>query len=239
MPNGTSEAVFFAPDAQSPRPGVIHSTGIGGIRPAHRQMARQLAAEGFAVPMPNLFYRTARPPVFGIPRDAPRDVLMKRVGELAAPLTPAAIEADAARDFDSLLGRDAARKDLPIGGVGYCISGALALRFAAARPQAVGAAASFHGRRLFPEAPDSVHLVLPQVRARLYFAHAVKDPSMPREAIEGLERALKGRDGEYESETYEGAYHSWTSPDSPVYNASQAARAFEKLVELFKRGSAS
>jgi len=32
---------------------------------------------------------------------------------------------------------------------------------------------------------------------------------------------------------YDGAYHSWTVPDSPVYNQPQAERAFEKLTNLF------
>jgi len=59
---------------------------------------------------------------------------------------------------------------------------------------------------------------------------------MPEEAIEKLDRALEawGASGNrYESEVYEGAYHGWTAPDSPVYNGPQAERAFKKLTELF------
>lgn len=55
---------------------------------------------------------------------------------------------------------------------------------------------------------------------------------MPAEAIEKLNRALQSWGGKCESETYEGAYHSWTVPDSPVYNQAQAERAFNKLTEL-------
>jgi carboxymethylenebutenolidase len=75
---------------------------------------------------------------------------------------------------------------------------------------------------------------LPRVKARLYFAHAVQDRNMPAEAIEKFERALKSWGGAYESETYEGAFHGWTTPDSPVYNRAQAERAFSKLLELFR-----
>jgi carboxymethylenebutenolidase len=56
---------------------------------------------------------------------------------------------------------------------------------------------------------------------------------MPGEAIRSLERALEDWGGQYESETYEDAYHSWTSSDSPVYNQPQAERAFQKLVAFF------
>jgi len=93
-------------------------------------------------------------------------------------------------------------------------------------------AASFHGSGLVTAGASSPHLVLPRVRARLYFAHAENDRLMPREAIETLDRALEHWGGQHESEVYEGAAHSWTVPDSPVYNETQAERAFAKLTAL-------
>ena len=56
---------------------------------------------------------------------------------------------------------------------------------------------------------------------------------MTAEDIAYFEQALAAWDGEYESETYEGASHGWTVPDNPVFNATQAERAFGKLTELF------
>ena len=47
-------------------PGVIHLTDIGGIRPSHREMAKRLAEKGYTVLMPNVFYRTTKPPVIDI-----------------------------------------------------------------------------------------------------------------------------------------------------------------------------
>ena len=38
---------------------------------------------------------------------------------------------------------------------------------------------------------------------------------------------------EYHCETYDGAYHGWTTPGVPSTKRSQPARAFEKLSELF------
>jgi carboxymethylenebutenolidase len=55
---------------------------------------------------------------------------------------------------------------------------------------------------------------------------------MDAEAIQHFEQALTEWGGKYESETYEGAFHSWTVPDSPVFNPEQADRAFRKLTEL-------
>jgi carboxymethylenebutenolidase len=116
-----------------------------------------------------------------------------------------------------------------------CTTGGMAIRIAAARPDRIAAAASFHGGRLFTETSTSPHLALPNVKAQLYFGHAIQDRSMPEEAIEKLNRALESWGDQYESEVYDGAYHSWTVPDSPVYNQPQAERASEKLADLFTR----
>ena len=122
-----------------------------------------------------------------------------------------------------------------IGVVGYCYTGGVAMRTAAALPERVAAAASFHGGGLATDAPASPHLLLPRIQAQLYFGHAVRDRSMPEEAIRKLDAALVEWGGVYQSEVYDGAYHSWTVPDSPVYNQPQAERAFSKLTELFAR----
>jgi carboxymethylenebutenolidase len=107
-----------------------------------------------------------------------------------------------------------------------------ALRMATAQPDAVALVASFHGRGLYSDTPSSPHLVLPQVKARLHFAHAVQDRSLPQEAIDHLNEALQAWGGVYDSEVREGACHSWTVADSPVDNEAQADRAFHRLTSL-------
>jgi carboxymethylenebutenolidase len=120
-----------------------------------------------------------------------------------------------------------------MGVVGFCFSGAMAMRAAAARPDRIAAAASFHGGRLCTDQPTSPHRELPRIKARLYFGHAVNDKSIPAEQIAKFEESLKAWGGRYESETYEGALHGWTVPGGHVYNHAQAERAFEKLTQLF------
>jgi len=233
--DGTSDGVLYQPDGERRSPGVIFLTDIGGIRPATRDMARRLAAEGYCVLMPNVFYRSGRPPLWDFPRRLGEERTTKRIAELSAPLTPETMERDASDYVEFLSAQDSVSEGA-MGVVGHCITGGMAVRVAAARPDRIAAAASFHGVRLFTDDATSPHLVLPRVKARLYFAHAVEDKSMPEEAIEKLDRALEtwGASGNrYESEVYEGAYHGWTALDSPVYNEPQAERAFKKLTELF------
>jgi carboxymethylenebutenolidase len=56
---------------------------------------------------------------------------------------------------------------------------------------------------------------------------------MPAEVIQSFEDALEAWGGAFESETYEGALHGWTTLDNPVYNRPQAERAYQKLTQLF------
>jgi carboxymethylenebutenolidase len=229
--DGTADAVLVRDAGGRRLPGVLLLTDIGGIRDSYRKMARRIAGAGYTVLLPNVFYRSGRPPLWAWPRNMAEERSQRRFAELTAPLSPAAQEQDAAAYVDFVASQPQVR-DGAMGVVGHCFTGGMALRTAAVRPERIAAAASFHGGGLWSEAPTSPHLLLPRIQARLYFGHAVEDSSMPAAAVEHLESALAAWGGRYESETYEGAHHGWTSEDSPVYDAPQAERAFAKLAEL-------
>jgi carboxymethylenebutenolidase len=233
-PDGTVDAFLYRPEDSTSYPGALHLTDIGGIRPASHDMASRVAAEGYTVLQPNVFYRTGKPPMFDFPAKPGDERMMKRFAELSGPLTPDALQRDTAAYIDFLAG-DECVNDGAMGVVGYCFTGKMALYAAKVRPGRIAAAASFHGGRLVTDGPDSPHLLLPDIKARLYFGHATNDQSMPPEAIDRLNRALEAWGGRYKSDIYEGARHAWTMPDSTVYNQPQAERAFEKLKELFSQ----
>ena len=232
-PDGAANGFVYRPADGRTVPGVIYLTDIGGIRESTRGMAARLASEGYAVLLPNVFYRTGQPPVIEYPIRSRDERTMTRLAELRDPLTPEAIDRDASAYVDVLRQLPFVASG-PMAAVGFCFTGAVALRAAATRPDAIAAAASFHGGGLFTDAPTSPHLVLPRTHARLYFAHAIEDRTMPAEAIARLEGALSTWGGQFESETYDGAHHAWTVPDSPVYNVPQAERAFAKLLTLLR-----
>jgi carboxymethylenebutenolidase len=233
LPDGASDAYLYSTPGER-HPGVIFLTDIGGIREAELTKARRVAEQGFSVLVPNIFYRSAKPPVMPFPADFGSETVQKRMQELRGPLTPEAITRDA-NGYVDFLAAQLPVSDGAFGVVGYCFSGAMAMRIASERPDKIGAMASFHAARLYLENdPNSPHLLLPKIKARLYFGHAVQDKGMPAEAIAKFEDALRKWDGQFESETYEGAYHSWTTLDSPVYNQPQAERAFQKLIEFFR-----
>ena len=123
------------------------------------------------------------------------------------------MESDAGTYIDFLTEQESVGGE-PFGVIGTCFTGAIALRTAAALPNKIAAFASFHGGRLYLEDdPASPHLVLPRVKARLFFAHATNDHMISAEAIAKLDQALAAWGGRYESRVY-GATHGWTVPEA-------------------------
>jgi carboxymethylenebutenolidase len=86
--DGIADGFLYQPAEYGKWPGVIHLTDIAGIRPANRQMAERLASKGYVVALPNVFYRTSKPPVFDLPFKMGDERTTKRIAELKAPLTP-------------------------------------------------------------------------------------------------------------------------------------------------------
>jgi carboxymethylenebutenolidase len=230
--DGVSKGLLIRPEGDGPWPGVIQLTDIGGLRPAQHDMGSRLAKLGYCVLMPNVFYRSGEPPMFDEASRTNNELRMKRFRELSEPLTAQAEERDAVAYVDFLANQEAVKPG-GIGVVGYCITGPFSLRAAAACPDKIVAAASFHGGGLYSADPNSPHTVLPRVKARLYFGHAVEDRSMPGEAIDKFDQALAAWGGLYVSEVYDGSHHGWTVPDTPAYNEPQAERAFAEMAELF------
>lgn len=237
-PDGEAPADLFTPEGSGPIsankwPGVLYLSDVWGIRPANQKMARRVAERGYAVLLPHLFYRT-QPAQFD-PFLTGAERSMALVQSLLAGMTAPVMTSDGVAYAQYLLARPEVSPG-KIAVAGYCFSGAMALRIAAALPDKVAAVASFHGGNLVTDRPDSPHLLLPRIKAELYFGHADQDPTATRDQIATLEAALKQWGGEYHSELYEGALHGWSVEGRPdVYNPAQAERHFEKLSDLLKR----
>jgi carboxymethylenebutenolidase len=228
--NGVTEALLVRPDSNEPLPAIINLTDGLGFRPAFTEQSKRIAERGYVVLTPNIFYRVSKVPVFSFEPDFSDERSRERFAELRAPMTTAAMERDGSAYVDFLASQPFVGSG-PMGVIGFCFAGKFALLVAAMRPDRVAAAASFHGGGLFTDTIDSPHLVLPRVKARLYFGHATADQGMRTEAIEKLEWALRSWGGDYESEMYD-AKHGWMIPGGRVYDAPNAERGFEKLMEL-------
>jgi len=237
--DGTADAVFMAPSTGK-HPGVLVWTDIMGLRPAFRDMGRRLAAEGYAVLTPNPFYRASgKVPKEGLGLSfqdpGAREKMMGLMGGLVA---PGAAERDAATFVAWLDGQPQVDTAKKIGTSGYCMGGPLIMRTAASLPGRIGAAGSFHGGGLVTDKPESPHLMIPKMKAKMLIAIAVDDDAKQPEAKDVLKAAFAAANVAAEIEVYADSKHGWCVPGSPVHNPAQADRAFTRLLATFKAGLA-
>lgn len=235
--DGVADAYLAHPGDGLPRPGVLLYQDAFGLRPHLRSMADRLAAAGYAVLVPNVFYRHGRSPVFELPEfidPAARPELWEKIVPVMQSLTPDL----AMRDAGAYLRWMAERPEVadgPVALTGYCMGARLALRTAGAYPDRVAAAAGFHGGQLATDAPDSPHLAAEHITAELYFGHADADQSMPPEQMERLADALTAAGVRHRYEVYEGAHHGYTQADTAAYDEAAAERHWAALLDLLKR----
>jgi carboxymethylenebutenolidase len=236
--DGTADAFFVHPVSGGPHPGVLLYMDAYGIRPALEAHAARLAAGGYCVLVPNLFYRDGRSPVLEnleqLMQSEDRSALFAALLPKIQAVTPQAANADA-KSWLGFLRDRAEVADGPIGTVGYCMGGRLSLRMAGEFADAVAAAASFHGGNLATGEDDSPHLSAVRAAAELYIGHADNDGSMDPEQMGRLAKALGEAHVRYTAELYVGAQHGWTQTDTPAYDEPSAERHWLRLVELFDR----
>lgn len=235
--DGVADAILITPVEGGPHPGVLLYMDAFGLRPRLEEMAARLAGQGYAVLVPNVFYRSGRAPVvelgdLSVPET--RSAAFEKLGPVMQALTPdrAMRDADA---YLAFLGEDERVSRGPVGTVGYCMGGALALRTAARAPDRVAAVASFHGGRLATDRPDSAHLLAGRITAEVYIGHADNDGSMPPEQQERLAQALSDAGVRHRTELYAGAAHGFTMADTAAYDEAATERHWDRLTDLFAR----
>jgi carboxymethylenebutenolidase len=237
-PDGTADS-YFAHPAKGKYPGVIVWTDIFGLRPAFRQMGKRLAEQGYAVLVPNPFYRTKRAPVVpaGVSMADPagRDAIMANGRTLNATTNAADAHAFTAW-LDSQTMVDTKRK---IGTSGYCMGGSMVLRTAAELPGRIGAGATFHGGNgMATDKPDSPHLLIPKMKGSFLMALAESDDMQAPTVKTLLSDAFRQAKLKAEVEVYTGTKHGWCPPDGTVYDEKQAEHAWARLLATFKTGLA-
>jgi len=240
-PDGTCDAAFIHP-ANGVHPGVLIWPDAFGLRPAMREMARRLAGDGYAVLVPNPFYRLVKAPLYETAAnvDFSDPATRAKFGPLMSSVNAAgAAEKDAAVYVAFLDAQRQVDRSRKIGAQGYCMGGALVLRTAAAVPDRIGAAASFHGGGLVTDKPDSPHLLAPRIRARSYIGVAANDDQRQPEAKDKLRAAFVAAKVPVDIEVYP-ARHGWCVPDmpseagAPIYSADDAERGWGKLLALYR-----
>lgn len=230
-PDGEADCYFVHP-SNGEHPAVLIWPDILGLRPAFRAMGKRLAQSGYSVLVVNPFYRKVKAPVVPEGASFQDESVRNTVIPLMRSLTPETHFTDA-RAFIGWLDQqapvDTQRK---VGTTGYCMGGPMVMRTAAAVPERVGAAGTFHGGGLVTDKEDSPHRLIPQMKASFLIAIAANDDERDPDAKTVLRDSFAEAGLPAEIEVYEGTLHGWCPPDSAVYNEAQAERAWSRLLNL-------
>jgi carboxymethylenebutenolidase len=231
-PDGATTTFIVHPD-RGAHPLVLFLMDAPGIREELRDMARRIAASGYYVLLPNLYYRDEvmeladLPP---LPEEARRARMFGFMDGLSIPKVMG--------DADALLAHadaDPAASAGAVAVIGYCMSGQFAINLAARRADRVAAAASIHGTYLVTERADSPHRVAHDAKGELYFACAETDRWAPPETIAALWESLTGSGIAAEIEVYPGVAHGFVFPQRPAHHRPSADRHWERLFALWRR----
>lgn len=233
-PDGKADAYFVAPTSGT-APGVLVWPDIMGLRPAFRQMADRLAQSGYAVLVVNQFYRSVKAPFLAPGEDFGQPEVRAKIMPYVQALSPEGTTRDATAFTAWLDAQKQVDHRKGLATTGYCMGGPMVMRTAAANPGRIRAGATFHGGGLVTDKPDSPHLLIPKMKASYLIAIAANDDQREPAAKDTLRAAFAAAKLPAEIEVYAGTMHGWTPPDSKVYNAVQADKAWARMLALFEK----
>ena len=212
--DGPMPALLFRPAAGS-GPGVVLVQEIFGIGDYLRRRAADLAALGYVVVVPEVYWRLPDATI-----DPSGDALAQALGLVQQLDWPSAVEDVAAavrhaRDLDGVTGG--------VGLLGFCFGGGLAFAVAAVEP--VDVLVSYYGSAL-----GDLLALAEQVEAPSLHHFGTADAYVLPSTQDAIRRAVTAQGARFE--TYEGAGHAFDNPD-PAFHHAEASRAAWETTTAF------
>lgn len=230
-PDGTCPITLATPEGDGPWPGVVMYPDAGGARATFDEMAAKLAGYGYAVLVPDVYYRSGRWKPFDMATVFADQAERTRLFDMISSVGQEEMATDASAFFDYLDARPEVRGDT-FGTTGYCMGGRTSMVVAGRVPERVAAAMSFHGGGLVTAEPTSPHLAADRIHATVYVGGAQNDASFTEENAETLDKALTAAGVEHTVEIYP-AGHGFAVPDNGPYDEAAAARHWAAMENVF------
>jgi carboxymethylenebutenolidase len=229
--DGAMNSFIVYPEENGPFPVVLFYMDAPGKREELHDMARRIAAVGYYVILPNLYYRRTRDFWLKERTEAAMAEMFMHMYSLNSKTNHC--DTNAMLNF---IDTQPETLKTSIGAVGYCMSGPFVIWAAAAHPERIHCIASIHGANLVTTEPDSPHIVASKIKCESYVACADNDKWAPEEAIALLEVSLKTTNAPYRIEWFPKAEHGFVFPlRQGIYKQAAAERHWERLFSLFQR----
>jgi carboxymethylenebutenolidase len=205
---------FARPKAEGKYPGVVVIHENRGLNPHIKDVARRMAAEGFAALAPDYLIDLG-----GTPEDA------DKARDMIGTLKPEAILASSKAALAAVKANPASNGKS--GAMGFCWGGG-AVNDLAVGDQTLSAGVAYYGRQ--PVAENVAKITAP-----LLLHYAALDERI-NAGIPAYEAALKANSKNYELHMYEGANHAFNNDTNAArYNKVAAELAWRRTVEFLKK----
>jgi carboxymethylenebutenolidase len=240
-PDGLMPTFVAMPDGDGPFPPVVLFMDIWGMREQLRDVARFVAAEGYACAAPDLYYRKGSAhfdhrhddgktmSIFVMDADERQKML-----DYAEQLTDDMAISDAGALIDAM------RKIEGVGGgyagsFGYCMGGRHVVKVAAAHPGIFRASASLHGTYLVTDDAGSPHRGAPNIQGEIYFGYGEKDSFTQPDVIDAVRDAFAGSPAAFHERVHADTDHGYAIPDRDVYNEAASREDWKIIFDMFGR----
>lgn len=221
-PDGSMPAHWLVPDGSGPFPAVMVYMEAFGLVSHIEDVAARLAAEGYAVLAPDLYYRSLPDNKVGY------NELPKAIKLMQALQDDRFVEdIKAALAFMKASGKVVADA---IGVTGFCMGGRLAFLTACALPDQIAAAAPFYG--------GGIHNHLGQadaIKAPLLLFFADRDGFIPLDQVQAIDAKLAALGKDYRIKRYADADHGFFCSDRASYHEPSAKDAWVELKAFFAK----
>jgi carboxymethylenebutenolidase len=209
--NGDTGSGYFAGGGGAP---VVVIQEWWGLVPHIRDLVDRFAEAGFSALAPDLYRGESTTE----PDEAGKHMMSLELKQASSDLSGA---------VDELQARTGRHQ---VGVIGFCMGGALALRLACDRPDAVAACAPFYGVVKWPaDQPDWAALASP-VRGH----YASDDGSAPPDAVAAMAEMLRALGKDVEITTHADTKHAFFNDSRPeVFDADAAAKAWSSTLDFF------
>ncbi len=215
---GTADGFLARPNDGQPHPGVIVVQEAWGVEPHIKDLAQQIATEGYVVLAPDLYHGK----VVTEPDDARKEAMALNMDKAVTEILQA---------IAYLRSRDDVEPKA-VAMTGFCLGGLLTWKTAEAASNQLACIAPFYGvgGRYNPSAEDVAKITVP-----LMAVYGADDQGIPKSAIENIENLLQAQGKNYRVLVYPNAGHAFMNPDHGKGNADAAADAFAELISFFKQ----
>jgi carboxymethylenebutenolidase len=215
--SGAMPAWLWRPESGS-GPGVLLLQEIFGVSPYIRSRAADLAAQGYTVLAPELYWRLDEPP---LDESAP-DVVQVAMGRVSmldwdTAVSDAVAALSHLRDLEGAEGR--------AGVLGFCFGGGLG--FAVAAQADVDVLVSYYGSAL-----AGLLELAPQVSAPSLHHFGLADDFVDTETVSRIREAVTGTAADVRFETYAGANHAFDNHDFYYFHPEASALAWTRTLEF-------